>query len=112
MQAVRWFWVTALLALALVPGCGGGDNGGTQTGVASEGGAKVFADAGCGDCHTLKAAGATGTTGPNLDELRPNEERVARQVRNGGGGMPAFEGRLSDQEIQDVAAFVSQSAGG
>jgi cytochrome c553 len=101
----------ALLAFALVPGCGGGDDGGTQTGVASEGGAKVFADAGCGNCHTLKAAGATGTTGPNLDELRPNEERVERQVRKGGGGMPAFEGKLSEDEIREVSRFVATAAG-
>ena len=30
------------------------------------------------------------------------------QVQNGGGGMPAFGDRLSDQEIADVAAFVTQ----
>ena len=33
------------------------------------------------------------------------------QVTNGGGGMPAFGDRLSEQEIQDVATYVSESAG-
>jgi cytochrome c oxidase subunit 2 len=32
-------------------------------------GAKVFANNGCGACHTLKAAGATATVGPDLDKL-------------------------------------------
>jgi cytochrome c oxidase subunit 2 len=30
-------------------------------------GAQVFANNGCGGCHTLAAAGTTGTVGPNLD---------------------------------------------
>jgi mono/diheme cytochrome c family protein len=34
---------------------------------------------------------------------------VVKQVTNGGGGMPAFKGKLSDEEIEDVAAFVSTS---
>ncbi|MGB2952072.1 MAG: cytochrome c oxidase subunit II [Gaiellaceae bacterium] len=41
-------------------------------------GAKVFADNGCGACHTLKAAGSTATVGPNLDKL-PAEARQAGQ---------------------------------
>ena len=31
---------------------------------------------------------------------------VEDQVAQGGGGMPAFEGQLSEEEIQNVAAFV------
>ena len=71
----------------------------------------MFASAGCGGCHTLKAANSSGTTGPNLDELKPSEDEVREQVTNGGGGMPSFKDRLSEQEIADVAAFVSSSAG-
>src|SRR5262249_43179401 len=73
-------------------------------------GAGVFADAGCGDCHTFKAASSTGQAGPNLDTLAPGYEQVRDQVENGGGGMPSFGGRLSDQQISDVAAFVASRA--
>jgi mono/diheme cytochrome c family protein len=113
VRAFRSFLTAALAiaALSLSAGCGGGDDGGTQTGVAPSGGAKIFSDAGCANCHTLKAAGAEGTSGPNLDELRPNADRVERQVRNGGAGMPAFEGKLSDEEIREVSEFVAASAG-
>ena len=72
-------------------------------------GKQVFASAGCGSCHTLKAAGATGNVGPNLDQLKPAYDRVVHQVEVGGGSMPAFKGQLSDKQIQDVAAFVVAS---
>ena len=74
-------------------------------------GKAVFASAGCGGCHTLKAAGASGNVGPNLDELHPNFKAVHDQVEHGGGGMPAFHGQLSEQQIANVAAYVSSSAG-
>jgi cytochrome c6 len=65
----------------------------------------------CSSCHTLKAAGSTGTVGPNLDQLKPSEPRVVRQVTNGGAIMPAFKGKLSPAQIQAVAKYVSSSAG-
>jgi mono/diheme cytochrome c family protein len=72
-------------------------------------GKAVFAKAGCGACHTLKAAGSSGTVGPNLDKVKPSFDRVVHQVEVGGGPMPAFKGVLSPKEIQDVAAFVVAS---
>jgi mono/diheme cytochrome c family protein len=74
-------------------------------------GKAVFANAGCGGCHTLKAAGSSGNVGPNLDQLKPSKATVAHQVEVGGGAMPAFKGQLSDAEIQAVADFVSSNAG-
>lgn len=81
-------------------------------GAAAGGGSAVWQQAGCGGCHTLAAAGATGTVGPNLDALRPSAATVAAQVRSGGGGMPSFAGSLSSTQIDAVAAWVSSSAGG
>src|SRR5262245_38285351 len=72
-------------------------------------GKAVFASAGCGGCHTLKAAGATGNVGPNLDDLKPPYNAVVHQVEVGGGPMPAFKDALSTKQIQDVAAFVVAS---
>jgi len=94
---------------------GGGDTGGETTGGGAAGdaaaGADVYSSAGCGSCHTLAAAGSTGTTGPNLDDLQPDAATVAEQVTNGGGGMPAFQDQLSEQEIADVSAYVAENAG-
>jgi len=65
----------------------------------------------CASCHTLRDAGATGTVGPDLDNLRPDFATVQRQVTNGGGGMPAFGSSLSRADIDNIAAYVSQAAG-
>jgi cbb3-type cytochrome c oxidase subunit III len=67
--------------------------------------------ANCSSCHTLAAAGSTGTVGPNLDQLKPAMAVVVHQVTNGGSIMPAFKGKLSPAQIQAVAKYVSSSAG-
>jgi mono/diheme cytochrome c family protein len=120
VRAVRTIAALLLAALALgLAGCGGGDDddaagtiAATGGGGAAADGAAVFASAGCGGCHTLEAAGSSGRTGPNLDDLEPSTDQVAEQVRTGGGGMPSFEAELSADEIDAVAAYVSESAGG
>jgi len=73
-------------------------------------GKQVFTQS-CGGCHTLKDAGTTGNVGPNLDDLKPDEATVQRQVTNGGGVMPAFKGQLTDAQIKAVAQYVSSVAG-
>lgn len=75
-------------------------------------GAELFASQGCGACHTLSAADATGTVGPNLDETQLSAEQIQEVVANGRGTrMPAFSDRLDADEIAAVAAYVSESAG-
>jgi cytochrome c553 len=98
--------IAGILALAACGGGGGGQkNAGQQFA-----GAQVFVNAGCGGCHSLAAAKSSGTVGPSLDALKPNSERVARQVTSGGRGMPAFGGQLTKREIAEVATYVSTSA--
>lgn len=75
-------------------------------------GADVFASAGCGSCHTLADAGTSGTVGPNLDDVKPTAEKAYEQILNGGGGMPPYEGQLSEQQIADVTAYVVQATSG
>jgi mono/diheme cytochrome c family protein len=96
--------VIAVLSAAAA-GCGG--NGSKS----ATSGSEVFASAGCANCHTLKAAGAGGRAGPNLDDLEPSAAKVRAQVTSGGGGMPAFRSSLSAAQIQAVADYVAKSAG-
>jgi len=98
-------------------GNGGGGATTTETGTSAaitgnaEAGAEVFASSGCGGCHTLAAADATGNVGPSLDASKPTEALVIDRVTNGKGQMSSFDPSLSDQQIADVAAYVAQSAG-
>jgi mono/diheme cytochrome c family protein len=88
------------MALAAA-GCGD-DNGSPRPD-----GRKVFASAGCGGCHTLAAAGARGSFGPNFDTSEKlTLAQIERTVAGGGGGMPSFRDRLSPAEIRAVARFL------
>jgi cbb3-type cytochrome c oxidase subunit III len=80
------------------------------TSKASTSGKDIFL-ANCGSCHTLTDAGTSGTVGPNLDQLKPGELAVQRQVINGGGAMPAFKGQLTPAQITAVSKYVSSVAG-
>jgi mono/diheme cytochrome c family protein len=111
----------AALALALAVGRGGGDGAPEGPGAAGSAGAglpvspaaadargrALFRGSGCGACHTLAAAGTTGTAGPDLDLRRPTRERVVRQVTGGGRGMPSFRDRLDARQVAELAAYVA-----
>jgi cytochrome c oxidase subunit 2 len=60
-------------------------------------GLAVFQQNGCGGCHTLKPAGATGTTGPDLDNLKQEAAKANR------GSLTAF----IHQSIVDPGAYVA-----
>lgn len=74
-------------------------------------GKTVFTSAGCTGCHTLADAGASGTVGPNLDDVKPSYSLVIDRVAHGKGVMPSFSDKLSETQIQDVAKYVSSVAG-
>jgi PQQ-dependent dehydrogenase (methanol/ethanol family) len=94
--------------------------GGAQKAKANEGGKETASGEGaevfttnCATCHTLAAAGSTGTVGPNLDSLEPSEASVEQQVINGGGAMPSFGKSkiLTPKEIKGVSKYVASVAG-
>lgn len=85
-------------------------------------GAQVFANNGCGGCHTLAAAESGGVTGPNLDEALPGqtakmvEESIADPNAEIVKGYPAnvmpanFDQTLSSKELEDLVQYLLQSA--
>jgi mono/diheme cytochrome c family protein len=105
-------------AVAGLPARGGSTEagGGTTTGGGGEGGAPdgeaIFAEAGCGGCHTLEAAGTSGSVGPNLDDSKPPKELVIERVTNGQGAMPPFKDKYSPEQIEAVADYVVASTSG
>ena len=87
-----------------------GSGGSAASGNVGTSGAAIFKSQ-CAGCHTLAAAGASGTVGPDLDQLKPALALVVHQVTNGGAIMPAFKGKLTPAQIQAVAKYVSSVAG-
>jgi mono/diheme cytochrome c family protein len=86
-------------------------------------GAQVFANNGCGGCHTLAAANAGGTVGPDLDEVLPGQQEAEIEesivdpeamIAQGypKGVMPQeFGEKLSEEELKELVKFLSENAG-
>jgi mono/diheme cytochrome c family protein len=67
----------------------------------------------CAGCHTLQAVYAYGTTGPNLDKVKPSVATAIKFITNGSVpsarwpvSMQTFGGILTKQQIRDLAAFI------
>ena len=84
-------------------------------------GAQVFANNGCGGCHTLAAAKSGGVTGPNLNEVLPGqsasmiEESVLDPNAKIAKGYPAnvmpqnFKEALTPKEVEDLVKYLIES---
>jgi mono/diheme cytochrome c family protein len=93
-------------------------------------GEQIFTAAGCAGCHTFGPAGSTGDIGPDLDDLasaagnrepgKSAEEYIRESltdpgaflVEGFGNGMPSYEGRLTDEQIQALVDYLLQQGGG
>jgi mono/diheme cytochrome c family protein len=87
-------------------------------------GAQVFANNGCGGCHTLAAAGSGGVTGPNLDEVLPGQsaamvhESIVNPNAQLAKGYPAnvmpqnFEQTISEKEIEELVEYLIKETSG
>lgn len=82
---------------------------------AQDEGARLFTEVAqppCSTCHALQAAGASGTVGPSLDELKPEVARVKRALEKGVGAMPSYAQRLSQVQIDALACYVARATSG
>ena len=109
-----------LAELAKGPAAGGGGGGGETDGKT------LFTDAAqptsCKSCHTLADAGATGTTGPNLDEVVPDlsEAQIKESIEDPdaeitqgfpGGLMPRYGDTLSPEQVDALVKYLKEVAG-
>jgi cytochrome c oxidase subunit 2 len=96
---------------------GGGESGGGDEGGAADAGAAVFASNGCGSCHTLGIANATGTVGPDLDTIEKPTKAFIRtsivepdkEVEGGfsPGIMPQdFGEKLSPEDLNALVEYL------
>jgi mono/diheme cytochrome c family protein len=137
--APRMRRILPLAALALtLAGCGGGTVvtptpetvvGTVKQGPSGAAAGKTIYDAnGCGGCHTFKPAGSSGKVGPDLDKLAADATTANRGSLEAythesvvdpdayvvagfpKGVMPAFKGTLTDAQLNDLVAFLTQSS--
>jgi mono/diheme cytochrome c family protein len=113
-----------LAELARGPAAGGGGGGG---GGGETDGETLFTDAAqpqaCDSCHTLADAGATGTTGPDLDKVLADlsEEQIREsivepdaEVTEGfaPGLMPRYGDTLSQEQVDALVEYLMEVKGG
>ena len=75
-------------------------------------GKKVFVSTGCGACHRFKAAGTTGSLGPNLDKSKSSRSTIEKVITSGKGTMQPYKPILSAKQIDDVSQFAYESRTG
>ena len=108
--------------LAQGPQAGGGGGGGGG----EADGKTLFTDAAqptaCKSCHTLADAGATGTTGPNLDEVVPDlsDAEIKQSIEDPDakitegfqpGLMPRYGDSLSEEQVDALVKYLKEVAG-
>ena len=106
------FSLDGTMGPAPAPGTGAGtghagQGGGQPAKADAAAGKTVWAD-NCAGCHGLSGTGGNG--GPDLTAIPSAKDpaTVQKQVEDGGGGMPAFKGTLTEKQIKDVTAYVTQ----
>lgn len=87
-------------------------------------GKEVFASAGCSSCHTLQDAGASGSVGPNLDEVLKGKDATFikesivdpnAEIADGfqPGLMPqTYDDQLDDTQLADLVAYLAEATAG
>lgn len=86
-------------------------------------GGQVFANNGCGSCHTLAIAGSAGAVGPNLDEELPGQSKAMieesivdpnKEIVKGfqPNVMPQnYSSTIDQKDIKALVDFLYQNAG-
>ncbi len=105
----------AVLALALAPGAALADSatGLGKGSIAAADGASVYQHV-CQGCHQVGGVGAKGAGAFPALARNPKLEQAGypvSMVLNGHGGMPWFNGFLTDQQIADVVNYVRSNFG-
>ncbi len=101
------------------PGSKFGQSGGVEEKGPHAAGIKVF-NSHCKNCHSVgedSTAGARKKRGPNLAKVAADPEHTEEWLRDfildprskkpNSKGMPAFQGKINDEEFKDLVAYLA-----
>ena len=111
MKRLAWPGIAGMLLVSLAGACWAGEPDSLQL----EKGKTLFisgAVPACAVCHALSDADAAGTIGPDLDELKPDAERIKKVLQEGMGVMPSFADSLDEASMDAITAYVVHATGG
>jgi mono/diheme cytochrome c family protein len=100
-------WASLLMVAVAVTAVGCGQQEPAKPLVdADSSAAKLYAQS-CSGCH---GDSLQGRSGPKLFGIgeRLDQAAIEDRIKKGGRGMPAFEGRLEQAQIQELAAWLAK----
>jgi len=107
-------WIAVIALTIGLSACGGNktnnekppaeNNGGTTANTAA---AETVYSNNCVSCHAVDLSGGVG---PNLKAVGASLsiDQIKKQIENGGNGMPAYKGQLSDAEIAALSSWLAE----
>ncbi|MCQ6268072.1 cytochrome c [Fictibacillus sp. WQ 8-8] len=93
------------IVLALTACSSGGDSGGGKGGSMDTASAEKTFKQNCASCHGNNLEGGTGPALKDIGKEHTKAE-ILKQIRNGGGGMPA--GLIQGKEAENVAQWLAK----
>ncbi|MFN7928532.1 MAG: cytochrome c [Blastocatellia bacterium] len=66
----------------------------------------LFASQQCATCHGNNGEGGVGAKLTTGLPMQRSLAQIETQIKNGSGVMPAFQDKLSEEQIQELAKFV------
>lgn len=119
-QTLKWLIIAMIAAVIITLSACGPKNSTEPFGGSKSGPTEAQAMAGASDevqavfkqqCLSCHAANLEGKVGPktNLQQVgsRLTKEQILNQINNGGNGMPAYGGKLKQEEKEALAAWLA-----
>lgn len=102
-------WTRALTIVAIagtLAGCGAGSSNSNEQQSGEEISAEAIYKQRCVSCHAIDLQGRAG---PNLQKVGAalTQEEIASIISDGKGGMPSFEKRLNEEQIEALAVWLA-----
>lgn len=102
------FAVAALAGVLLLAGCGESPNSVSSPELDGPEAVMEVYKSNCLSCHGTDLQGKMGpTTDLTKVGARRTVEQITEQINEGGGGMPSYDSRLTEEEVKGLATWLA-----